>query len=275
LEQKFDEADVQAAVGSDKVSYLGTGSFGETWRAVIGGRDAACKIIHKQGNGRERLEREIAGYRRVASPYVVTLYDARTISIAGEKKDMLVFEYIDGGDLRNLLDIRLPLPDELRGLALGLLYGLQALHGADLLHRDLKPANIALRDGYFGKPVILDLGLAKLLDIESITRYPQRVGTPMYMAPEQLKGERARRASDLWALGTVLYEATTGQHPFMTQGESLLIEELLNRFATPPEIPSDTLPDVAELISRCLSDRSHQRGTVAKAIKRMEEGGRA
>ena len=66
------------------------------------------------------------------------------------------------------------------------------MHAADLLHRDLKPANVALRSGDYGQPVILDLGFAKLLDIESITKYPTLIGTTLYMAPEQLRGEERR-----------------------------------------------------------------------------------
>jgi serine/threonine protein kinase len=271
VEQQFDEADVRAGLGVEEVAYLGTGNFGETWRAYFGGRDAACKIIHHEGSDNARLEREIIGYRRVSSKYVVELYDVATVHIAEKKRAMLVFEYIAGGNLRELLNVRRPDEDELRGLAHGILCGLQALHGADLLHRDLKPANIALRDGRFNAPVILDLGLAKLLDVESITRYPQIIGTPLYMAPEQLRGERALRASDLWALGTVLYEALTGRHPFVAEGERLTLDEALVRMTSAPQLSDSAPPDLVELISRCLSDPPYHRGRVANAIKTLQE----
>jgi Protein kinase domain len=119
VEQQFDEADVRAGLGVEEVAYLGTGNFGETWRAYFGGRDAACKIIHHEGSDNARLEREIIGYRRVSSKYVVELYDVATVHIAEKKRAMLVFEYIAGGNLRELLNVRRPDEDELRGLAHG------------------------------------------------------------------------------------------------------------------------------------------------------------
>jgi serine/threonine protein kinase len=175
------------------------------------------------------------------------------------------------GDLSAAIAARRPDDDELRGLAHGLLGGVVTMHAAELLHRDLKPANIALRDGRFNDPVILDLGLAKLLDIESITRYPAHVGTAMYMAPEQLRAERALRASDLWAIGVVLFEAATGTHPFFAEGETLTWDELFARLRNPPDVPDSIPADVVDLICRCLSDPPHKRGTVAKALDRLEQ----
>jgi serine/threonine protein kinase len=98
VEQQFDARAVRQALGVDDVTYLGTGNFGETWRAPLAGRDTACKIIYRPGYSAERLDREIAGYRRVSSPHVVTLHDAMTIIIAGDERVCLVFEYIAGGD---------------------------------------------------------------------------------------------------------------------------------------------------------------------------------
>lgn len=271
MTQQFNPEIVRDALGVDEVSYLGTGSFGETWRARINGRDVACKIIYRSDSA-DRLEREIAGYRRVSSRNVVTLYEAKTITVGESSRVCLFFEYIAGGDLSQALSGRIPTEQELRGLANGLLSGISAMHRANLLHRDLKPANIALRDGGFSEPVILDLGLARLVDLESITRYPAHVGTAMYMAPEQLRQERALRASDLWAVGVVLFQASTGNHPFFVEGETLTWDQLFARVERPPDVSAIASAEVAALIKRCLSDPPHKRGTVAKALERLRRG---
>ncbi|WP_413808523.1 serine/threonine-protein kinase [Streptomyces sp. OE57] len=270
MDQQFSAADVERAVDGSSVSYLGTGTFGETWRVVDGERDAAYKIIYRDDADLERLRREIASYRRVVSENVVRLDDVVRLEVAGRQRVTLVFEYIEGGDLAEAVPQVRPTADELVNLASGLLRGISAIHAANLLHRDLKPANIALRGGEYSHPVILDLGLAKLMDVESITRYPQLIGTPMYMAPEQLRGERALKASDLWAIGVVLYEAATGQHPYVAQGETLSWDDFFERVAHKPSLPSQTPPSVADLIDRCLSEQPHKRGTVAKAIRRIK-----
>ncbi|MFD7160033.1 serine/threonine-protein kinase [Kribbella sp. NPDC059898] len=272
MQQQFEADEVCQALGVGAVMYRGTGSFGETWRADFDEQDAAYKIIYKDGYDLQRLSREVASYRRIDHPNVVALLDIRQAHIRGVDRPVMVFEYIDGCDLSDVVaDVR-PSAAELRALASGLLAGVSAMHAADLLHRDLKPANVALRGGNYGNPVILDLGLAKLLDVETITTYPTLVGTTLYMAPEQLRQERALRASDLWAVGELLFEAAVGSHPFFRPGESLTIGEAMKRLSAPPEMPSTLPPDVAILIVRCLSDPPYRRGTVAKALSLLAGG---
>ncbi|MEU9023480.1 serine/threonine-protein kinase [Actinomadura sp. NPDC048394] len=270
MDQQFTASQVEHAVGSAQVTYLGTGAFGETWRVRVSEEDAAYKIIYRDDASLERLKREIESYRRVTSPNVVRLDNALLLSIVDKRLPTLVFEYIDGGDLSQAITKKTANSDELQELARGLLNGILALHSAELLHRDLKPANIALRGGDYTRPVILDLGLAKLMDVESITRYPQRVGTPMYMAPEQLRGERALKASDLWAVGVILYEAATGQHPFVTPNETITWDEFFERLKRDISIPSHVPDVITDLITRSLSEQAYKRGTVAKAIDRLK-----
>jgi serine/threonine protein kinase len=268
--QIFESDNVAIALGVSNVEYLGTGSYGETYRAALKGRDCAVKIIHKAGYSPERLEREIAGYTRVAHANVVELFETYTVTVDGGDRAALEFEFVDGGDLREANGQRRASGEQLRGLARGLLSGIAAIHAADLLHRDLKPANIALRAGKYETPVILDLGLAKLLDVESITTYPARIGSVMYMAPEQLRSERALKASDLWAIGVILLECSTGQHPFFNEGETLTLDEALARVSQVPTVPDGIPHDVADLIQRCLAETPYRRGTVAKALERLD-----
>lgn len=269
VSQQFSADQVALALGVTDPTYLGTGSFGETWRVSISGREEAVKIIHTDGYDQQRLGREIEGYRRVVHPHVVELLDVGTIEIAGRSRPSMTFRFVPGGDLQQTLLVRRAEPDELRGLAVGLLAGVEAMHAVDLLHRDLKPANIALLGGDFAHPVILDLGLTKLLDVKSMTKYPARMGTPLYMAPEQLRQERALRASDLWAVAVVLYEASTGHHPYLSPSESVTVDELLVRMQSPPSDMEDIPCDVAALITKLLSQQPYRRGTVRKAIEML------
>jgi serine/threonine protein kinase len=266
----FAEVDIQAALSTGEVAHLGTGSFGETWSAPFGTTTVAYKIIYVPGYSPDRLQREIAGYERVSSRHVVALHEVRTIAIAGTDYVTMIFDFVNGGDLEANLRLRRPTDTELEALAVGLLRGIAAMHSAGVIHRDIKPANVALMDSRFDWPVILDLGLARLVDVESITNYPAGVGSAPYMAPEQVRGERALRASDLWAVGVVLYEAATGGHPFLRAGERVSYADLLSRLATPPSLPAGVSQRIGELIHRCLSDPPHRRGTVAKALSRME-----
>jgi serine/threonine protein kinase len=89
------------------------------------------------------------------------------------------------------------------------------------------------------------------------------------MAPEQIRGLRARRTSDLWALGVILFEASTGQHPFFEEGESLTVDDAIARLTAGITIPRHIPEDVGNLILRCLSEPAYRRGTVAKALSRL------
>jgi serine/threonine protein kinase len=156
----------------------------------------------------------------------------------------------------------------------GLLAGIAEIHDLGIIHRDIKPANVALRDGDWGAPVLLDFGLAKVLDMSSHTALGQLVGTTTYMAPEQLRGRPARRRSDLFAAATVVYEAGTGQHPFLTPTTST-VQSLHDAIqAGPPTDPrdlSDVWPDdAAEVVLRLLSYAAHARLGITRALRDLE-----
>lgn len=272
MNQIFSAEHVRAALQVEEAEYLGTGSFGEVWRAPFGDGNAAYKFIHAGGYQVGRLEREIDGYRRVDSPHVVRLFSVQETTIGDQRLPTMVFEYVPGCDLESAIARERPPADALRALVLGLLRGIDAMHAAEVLHRDLKPANVALRDGAYLTPVVLDLGFAKLLDVESITLYPSLIGTTLYMAPEQLRQERALRASDLWAVGVIGYEAATGSHPFFAAGERIPMSEAFSRLQNKPTHVANAPADVADVILRCLEYVPYRRGTVARAISDLEEG---
>ena len=274
MKQHFANADVAAITGIVAAEYLGTGAFGETWRLDTDeGVTVARKFLHRPGYDVARLDREVQGLRRVTSPHVVALLGVGDSTVGGRRVPHLDFEFIPGDDLQKWVEAGGTVnAEEAVALASGLLQGVAALHQAQVLHRDIKPANISLRDGDPRHPVLLDLGLAKLLDIESITRYPTLVGTPLYASPEQLQGERAVKASDVWAVGVVLHEVLTGKHPFFTVGEALIFPELMKRLESPPPLPAGVPPTVQELVVRCLQSEPYKRGNARPNYRRLVEG---
>lgn len=208
------------AVPKDGVRHLGTGSFGETWHVRhADGTESAAKIIYGDQFSQERLDRETEGLRRIDDPRVVRLLEHSDVEIAGVTRPVLRFEYIGGGDVQHAITSgRTPSDTETTALLRGLLEAVHVLHQHNLVHRDIKPANIALRGGQWEHPVLLDFGLAKPLDWTSMTSYPNWMGTPAYMSPEQFEGVRARHATDLWATGLVVAEAATGRQPLLAAG---------------------------------------------------------
>ena len=113
---------------------------------------------------------------------------------------------------------QLPSVDEAVEFLQGLLTGVGHMHEQQTVHRDIKPANIALHGGDWSRPVLLDLGLARGAGEATITAYPSLLGTPAYMAPEQLQCQPARQASDLFAAGVTVRELLGGRHPFYDPG---------------------------------------------------------
>ncbi|MCW2900321.1 MAG: serine/threonine protein kinase [Streptosporangiaceae bacterium] len=272
MDQKFTAEDVLQMSGATAAKYLGTGTFGETWRLdIASGEPVARKFLHRTDSDVERLDREVEGLRRVSSPQVVSLLEVGEGRLDGRRIPYLDFEFIEGGDLDDWLRRGEGIGDDAIQLAAGLLQGVGALHEAQVLHRDIKPANIGLRGGDPGNPVLLDLGLAKLLDFDTITRYPALMGTFMYASPEQLRHQRANRGSDVWAVGVVLHEVLSGRHPFFRLGEQLTLPEAIARVeeSAPPPLPEDTHPALVELVGRCLQPEPYQRGSAAAAHRRL------
>ena len=233
------------------IGLLGRGGMGEVYRAddLKLGQPVALKFLPRafaaDASRRERFFAEVRLSRQVSHPNVCRVYDVGEI----EGQDYLSMEYVDGEDLASLLKRigRLP-PDKALEISRELCAGLAAAHDKGVLHRDLKPSNVMI-DGR-GRARITDFGLAVAAHevIEG-----EVSGTPAYMAPEQLAGKGASVRSDIYALGLVLYELSTGRKAF--DGASLA--ELRRKHAEDPPTAPSTLapgfdPAVERVILRCL-----------------------
>ncbi|GAB2999466.1 serine/threonine-protein kinase [Saccharothrix stipae] len=269
--RQYDDNTIAEAFGVDRqnIEYLGTGAFGETWRIrQPDGTDTACKIIYSDGFPAERVDREVDGLRRIHHPRVVSFLEHTELTIRGELRQLLRFEYVPGGDLQHALRHSYQATAaETFDLLRGLLEAAQALHDAHVVHRDIKPGNIALRQGSLTEPVLLDLGLVKPLDASSLTEYPMPIGSPPYMAPEQVLGDRARNGADLWAIGVVTAEAVIGMHPYWKphlirdRTQWIAAQEKL-AVTLPPSLPEP----VQKVITKLLSFRKSQRGSARSAL---------
>ncbi len=180
------------------------------------GQDLCLKIIAPNYE-RDRLDREIQALQSLNHPNVVKLIEYTFSSRPGQQRHYMVEEFIDGQDLRNLLIPGTPWTYPCVAACFALLCdGLAAMKAEGIVHRDLKPENIRVRPD--NTPVIIDFGLARHLSLPALTQtaFGAGIGTPIYFAPEQFDGTKYEidHRTDLFALGILLYEALTGEHPF-------------------------------------------------------------
>ncbi len=268
-------ADVIAAFGADSADHLGSGAFGETWKTVTGTKVEAVKIVMHPGYPLARLQREAQGLRLGACDNVVELLDVGRTVVGGEDRAFFRCEYVHGGDAAyQLRSGHWPDPEEQVAFCHGVLRGLAALHAANSVHRDLKFENVALRGGDWSQPVLLDLGLVRIEDGASLTLYPTLMGTPPFMAPEQVREERARKASDLWALGTMMFVLAERRHPYYgNYTDRIQRAEALRRMEAGPPDTSACPTQIRDLVARWLHPTMHHRGSAQSALRRLDISG--
>lgn len=199
--------------GVEGLEHLDDGGQGLVWRFQEGGEDLVVKVMKAEND--PRIEKEIAALGSIDSPFVMKFSGSFEFEHRGKVLHAIKGEFVPGGTVQDkLVADGPPSSTEAFHFVHGALLGIKAIHDHGRIHRDLKPQNIALRDGDWATPVVLDLGLVRNLDETSITIYPQLLGTLPFMAPEQLRQERAVKRTDVFGIGAVLFYAMTGTHPF-------------------------------------------------------------
>ncbi len=257
------------------VSLLGRGGFGTVYLARDGelGRLVAIKVP-RPGllNSPEQVQAFLDEARIAAGlvhPAIVAVYD---VGRHGENDVFVVFEYVEGRNLANVLRADRLSPRQLVELMVPVAEAVHHAHKAGLVHRDIKPSNILIDQQ--GRPHIADFGLAQSENPHSLGAR-EIAGTPIYMAPEQVLGETHRldRRTDVWALGVVLYLGLLGRPPFSGRNRTELFDEILHRDPKPPRQISDSISRELERIAlKCLSkamaDRYDTAGELANDLKR-------
>jgi serine/threonine protein kinase len=250
--------------------FLGEGGMGRVFRARgSDGHTVALKVLKARfAADREysrRFSREARAACEVEHKHLVGLVDFG----ASDGHQYLAMDYIAGRSLDGRLTMEGPLPvgDVLR-MAADIGAGLDALHRARVVHRDVKPSNILLdRDGM---ALLTDFGLAKGDGYSILTSPGRVVGTLDYLAPELVRGERATPASDIYALGCVVYESLSGQPPFGGRGLLRSGMAILDEAPRDPcEGRSDATPGFSETVVRALAKTPEDRPPTATAYAHL------
>jgi eukaryotic-like serine/threonine-protein kinase len=220
---------------------VGSGGMSNVFRAYdrLLERSVAIKVLHEQfgqdDDYVERFRREARSVAQLAHPNIVTVIDR------GEQdgRQYIVFEYIEGENLKALVaDGALPV-DEALDYGLQVARALDFAHKRGLVHRDVKPQNVLLNED--GQAKVTDFGIARSLDVQGVTQTGTVLGTSDYIAPEQARGDRVDQKTDIYSLGTVLYELLTGEVPY--EGDNFVVVAMQHVNAPVPSV-RDRRPDV-------------------------------
>jgi serine/threonine protein kinase/outer membrane protein assembly factor BamD (BamD/ComL family) len=261
---------------------IGRGGMGVVYKGIQCslGRPVAIKFLPAQlAQDREfvqRFRREAEVLGRLNHENIVTIHD---LDAEGDE-NYLVMELVDGHDLASLLGPGKLLPTYLAvRIASQVAAALDAAHRCGVIHRDVKPQNILIENAT-GRVKVADFGVAAMSDSTSLTRTGTMLGTPKYMSPEQIQGRTVTGATDIYALGVVLYEMLAGRAPFLGDTAMAVAYQHIDG-ALPPlaGFAPRTPPDLIKIVERALQKQPERRfstaGEMAQALRGLhvpEEG---
>ena len=237
------------------VGELGSGGMAVVYRAEDTRlrRHVALKILHdhiaNRPENRERFEREARAVARLKHPNIMSVYGFSTPSAP---VGYIAAELIDGETLREFVERRgFGFPELGAMVCLKLCEALAHAHDSGVIHRDFKPENVMItRDGV---PKLMDFGLARLLDHQTMTMTGAVLGSPAHMSPEAIEGKPVDRRVDVFAFGTVLYFASTSRLPFEGRNPAVILNAILGgRYADPTMVNPRVGARLSRVITRCM-----------------------
>ncbi|MDQ0775066.1 hypothetical protein QF026_003532 [Streptomyces aurantiacus] len=254
---------------------LGHGGMGTVWRAKdeTVDREVAVKEPRvpdhlperERANVFERMRREARAAARLDHPAVVNVHDVAVV----DGQPWIVMELVRGRSLGGALQEGTLGAREAARIGLEVLGALEAAHAAGILHRDVKPDNVLLGTG--DRVVLTDFGIAQIEGETNLTDTGGFVGSPEFIAPERVLGQRPGPASDLWSLGVVLYAATEGVSPFRRTNTPATLQSVLNAAPAPPTAATGPL---AEAINGLLDKDPNRRPDAARVRALLEQTAR-
>ncbi|HEX3151882.1 MAG TPA: serine/threonine-protein kinase [Gemmataceae bacterium] len=275
-----DPADLPQVPGYRVEAVLGQGGMGIVYKAwhLRLQRPVALKMLlagaYAKPAERERFQREAEAVAALGHPNIVQVHDVGEV----EERPYFTMELVAGGDLAKQIQ-GVPQPaSRAADLVATLANAVQAAHDRGIVHRDLKPANVLLTSG--GTPKVTDFGLAQRLESgEGLTLSGTPLGTPSYMAPEQARGNRGAigPATDIYALGAILYELLTGRPPFKAESGMATLQQVMADDPVPPARLNRRVPrDLETICLKCLYKEPQRRyasaADLAADLYRFERG---
>ncbi|THA73893.1 serine/threonine protein kinase [Streptomyces sp. A0642] len=248
---------------------LGAGGMGRVYLGrSAGGRTVAVKVVHPHfaldEQFRARFRREVDAARRIGGQWTAPVLDADPDAPV----PWVAHGYVAGPPLSSAVTVHGPLPEQaVRTLGAGLAEALAAVHGQGLIHRDVKPSNVLLAlDG----PRLIDFGIARAIDATaSLTSTGVSVGSPGYMAPEQIRGQDISGAADIFSLGAVLAYAATGSAPFLGDSSAVLLYKVVHE---EPEL-GELEGGLRDIIASCLAKDPSGRPTPDELARQLAPDG--
>ena len=258
------------------IEKIGQGGMGEVYRATDTKlhRDVALKVLPEASAQDEqrmaRFSREAQVLASLNHPNIASIYGLEE----ADGKQALVLELVEGEDLAERIKRgAVPLEESLK-IALQIAQALEAAHDNGIIHRDLKPANVKITPE--GVVKVLDFGLARVQaaasagapTVDDLTKAGAVLGTVSYMSPEQARGEELDARTDLFSLGVVLYEMTTGQPAFTGNTSAIIFERLFNKVLDPPTRLNPKMPkELDALLDGLLAKDRNQRSSSARDLR--------
>jgi len=252
---------------------LGNGASGAVWlaRDERDGREVAIKVVPRAGTAESRARREAQAMAQLDHPRCV-----RALACGRDGANVYIaLEYVRGRTLREALRNRELSDAEAVEAAAQVLDGLAHAHARGVVHRDVKPANVVLADDGDAISVrLLDFGLARVEDAETLTEAGNVPGTLAYIAPERLRGEDASPAGDVWSVGVLLYEALVGTHPFWRPTLPATADAITSGPEPLAHVRSDLPKPLVAAVDGALAADPARRPPAEKLAKALRKSGR-
>ena len=249
---------------------LGEGGMGAVYKARDRELDrmVALKVIRpelaRNPDVLRRFKQELILARQVTHKNVIRIFDLVTT----DGRKFITMDFIEGRDLKTVIEERGKLPPaEALPLMQQICRGLEAAHTEGVIHRDLKPQNIMVDNA--GRVWLMDFGLARSMDLAGFTRTGVLMGTPDYVSPEQVRGDKVDARSDLFSLGVIFYEMLSGQPPFLADSIMATLLKRVQEKATPlTAVYAAIPPRLSDLVSKCLEpDVAERYQTVGEILE--------